>query len=270
MSIQFKLLIAVFIFSVVAGQKFAYAAQQDGNLIANEKAILSIDDLYAQDEQLPAQIEKLQDENVDLPPASIILPSNESTSLGKPNSMFSSRPKTEPDEPEANPLVALDPRNNDITRSILALSAVMILLLVIRTALRRFGGPLTGGRPSGVLEVLGRFPAGRGQHLVLLKLGRRIVLVYQTKGAMSPLSEISDADEVADLLARIEAGSRQTQDGKFQTILGNIKSSDSEGKWNETSLGSIEKTGFGGNEIIDLTRFPRKRISTNTRKRGNI
>lgn len=269
MSTRFKLLIAAALFSVVCGQRFIYAAQQDGDLAANKKATLSTDKLKTQDEQTSALTEEHSDENADSSPASIVLPINESASLGKPNSIFSSRPNTETDQSRTNPLTALDPRENDITRAILALGIVMFLLLGLRAALRRFGGPLTGGRPSGVLEVLGRFPAGRGQHLVLLKLGRRIVLAHQTKGTMLPLSEISDADEVADLLAKIEAGSRQTQSRKFQSILGSLSSADSNGLWDEVRLGRAEKTGFGGNEVIDLTRRPRKRASTTTRKRGD-
>lgn len=268
MSTRFKLLIAAAIFSVICGQRFAYATQEDGDLVANKKATLSTDELIAQPVQPPAPIEKPKDESADYPPASIVLPSNESVALGKPNNIFSSRPTSETDRSKSNPLTALDPRENDITRAILALGIVMFLLLGLRAALRRFGGPLTGGKPSGVLEVLGRFPAGRGQHLVLLKLGRRIVLAYQTKGSMSLLSEISDPDEVADLIARIEAGSRQTRNGKFQSILGGLTSAESTGQWDELRLGRSAKTGFGGNEVIDLTRRSRKRFSADARKQG--
>jgi len=268
MSTRFNLLIAAAIFSVVCGQSFAYADQENGGLVANKKAMLSTDEFIAQPVQTPAPIEKPKDENADSPPASIVLPGRESASLGKPNSIFSSRPSSETGQSKTNLLTELDPRENDVTRAILALGIVMFLLLGLRAALRRFGGPLTGGRPSGVLEVIGRFPAGRGQHLVLLKLGRRIVLAYQTKGSMSLLSEISEQDEVADLLARIEAGSRQTRNGKFQSILRGLSSADSTGQWDEVRLGKSVKTGFGGNEVIDLTRRPRKRISADARKRG--
>ena len=270
MSTRYKLLIAAAMFSVVCGQRFTFAAQQTGDLVANNKATLSTNELNSHAEQTPPLIEKPKDENADSAPAPIVLPSSESASLGKPNSVFSSRPTSESDQSKTNPLTALDPRENDITRAILALGIVMFLLLGLRAGLRRFGGPLTGGRPSGVLEVIGRFPAGRGQHLVLLKLGRRIVLAYQTKGSMSLLSEISDPDEVADLLARIEAGSRQTRSGKFQSILRGLSSADSTGQWDEVRLGRSVKTGFGGNEVIDLTRRPRKHFSADARKRGGV
>lgn len=103
----------------------------------------------------------------------------------------------------------------------LALSGVVGMIVVagvaIRKVARRGGGFFAaigpGGRsPSGVLEVLGRFPLGRGGTLVLLKLDRRVLLVSmgvgRFSGGMNTLCEITDPDEVASLLLRTrdEAG----------------------------------------------------------------
>ena len=105
-----------------------------------------------------------------------------------------------------------DPTQSEIVRVGLALGGVLALILLLRAVLRRMGatsgmsGALGGRRPSGVLEVLGRFPTGRKQSMVLLKLGRRLVLVHQTPTGMQSLAEVVDPDEVAALLTRVEAG----------------------------------------------------------------
>jgi len=62
---RFKLLIAAAIFSVVCEQGSAYAAQQDGDLVANKTAALSTDALINQAEQTPALNEKPKKENAD-------------------------------------------------------------------------------------------------------------------------------------------------------------------------------------------------------------
>jgi hypothetical protein len=66
-----------------------------------------------------------------------------------------------------------------------------------------------GGRaPSGILEVLGRYPVGRGCTLVLLKLDRRILLVSQSSGGklsgvtMTTLAEVTDIEDVASILLK--------------------------------------------------------------------
>ena len=103
------------------------------------------------------------------------------------------------------------------------LALVVILIvgasLVLRRAARASGGLVAsfgaGGRaPAGLLEVLGRYPVGMGQTLVLLKIDRRVLLLAQSRtgrlggAAFTTLAEFTDPDEVASLLvrARDEAG----------------------------------------------------------------
>ena len=121
---------------------------------------------------------------------------------------------------EPGALGSLDPRSNEVVRVIGALALVIGLILLLRAAARRLGGPLLdGGRPSGVLLVLARYPIARGQSLVLLKLGRRVIVCHPAKGAMATRCEIDSEDEVAAMLARIEAGSRGRDAARFEKML---------------------------------------------------
>ncbi len=83
-----------------------------------------------------------------------------------------------------------------------------------------------GGRaPSGVLEVLGRFPIARGQTLVLLKLDRRVLLVGHCSptrggsGGFSTICELSDAEDVASILMKVNEGSGDSLSAKFNELL---------------------------------------------------
>ncbi|MCE7974881.1 MAG: hypothetical protein DYG92_11270 [Leptolyngbya sp. PLA1] len=114
-----------------------------------------------------------------------------------------------------------------------ALATVLALVwggakIVRRLSVRGGGGLLAalgpGGRaPSGVLEVLGRFPAGRGTTLVLLKLDRRVLLLCQThgrgNGGMSTLCEVTDPDEVAGILLRTRDEAGETIATRFREHL---------------------------------------------------
>jgi flagellar biogenesis protein FliO len=124
---------------------------------------------------------------------------------------------------------------------------------------QRGGRPsrITGGsRPSGVVQVLARFPIGRGTQLILLECGQRILLLEQQKGKTSTglqtLSEFSSREDVAELRSRLEASNR-SEDESFQKDL-------------EKSLGMYSRSGatvkFVGSpmseadsmETVDLTR----------------
>ena len=208
-------------------------------------------------------------DSAEIAPISVQLPPHESTPLGQPNTIFSARPQDDPSAQKKSVLAVLDPRTNGALRTAGALTLVIVLLLATRSVLKRFGGPLTGGRPSGVLQVLARFPIGRGQHLVLLQLGRRIVLVHQAKTGMTSLSEVSDPDEVAQLLARVEAGSSEKRSAGFQTILGRLMAHGPRQEWEQFRTGDRSTTRFGDGEVIDLTRrAPRHRAASSSRRRA--
>ena len=152
--------------------------------------------------------------DVETPAAEVTTPVHESMPLGTPNGMLQARPaKVE----VTSALGEFDPRNNDLVRVLLALGAVVVLLFGVRKLMRRAGGVLGGGRrPSGILQVHARYPVARGQHLVLVQVGPRMLLVHQGSGTMRTLSEFQ-GDELTDLRGRLESGERSPQ--VFQRLL---------------------------------------------------
>lgn len=99
--------------------------------------------------------------------------------------------------------------------SLLAVVGLIIVCAVIYKWLASKAGGLAGqvgagGKsPAGILSVLGRYPLGRGQTLVLLQVDRRILLLCQSASGRfgrvittSTLSEIADPDEVASIFAK--------------------------------------------------------------------
>jgi flagellar biogenesis protein FliO len=102
----------------------------------------------------------------------------------------------------------------------LALGAVIAVIFIARALVKRFGNRLGGGkRPSGVVEVLARYPFARGHHIVLIKVGRRIIVTHQSAQGITTLSEFTSHAEVADLMARCEAGARGTEQFTFDSLL---------------------------------------------------
>lgn len=118
------------------------------------------------------------------------------------------------------------------SRTIIALGGVIALALILKFGIKRLAGLSSGlssqlgaaGRsPSGVLEVLGRYPISRGQTLVLLRLDRRIVLLSQTPAGFSTLSEVSDPDEVASILMKARDDEGASLAARFNTLLREVE-----------------------------------------------
>jgi len=85
------------------------------------------------------------------------------------------------------------------SRTIGALALVVVLIVAARLMLKRFG-PVSGARRSDVLDVLARTAVSSRHQLLLVRLGRRVVLVGQAPTSMTTLSEVTDADEAAALI----------------------------------------------------------------------
>jgi hypothetical protein len=95
---------------------------------------------------------------------------------------------------------------------------------------------------------------------LLLKLGRRIVLVHHHGSSVTALSEVVDPDEVASLLSRLEAGAADgSRDAaRFRNSLQEVmsESTDSADQVAKPRRARPQRTVLppGDSEIVDLTR----------------
>ena len=102
------------------------------------------------------------------------------------------------------------------------LAVVLVLLWMIRAMIRRSGHGASGlaaraGAPSGVLSVLARYPVARGQQVMLLGVGQRILVVHQSQGSMRTLSEVVDDDEVLALRMQVNGQDRSNAEADFSS-----------------------------------------------------
>lgn len=104
---------------------------------------------------------------------------------------------------------------------------VIFIVAAIFQRVLRAGGHLTSGvrAPSGIMEMLGRYPVGRGQNLLLIKLDQRVLLIGQTlpsrgsAGSLSTLSELADGEDVASILLKVSESESAGPAAKFNKLL---------------------------------------------------
>jgi flagellar biogenesis protein FliO len=84
-----------------------------------------------------------------------------------------------------------------------ALVAVVVLIFILRGLGRLFFPAATGRGQSRVVEVLSRSPLAPKQQVMLLRVGRRLIVVGDSGSQMNTLCEISDPDEVAGLVGQL-------------------------------------------------------------------
>jgi flagellar biogenesis protein FliO len=99
-------------------------------------------------------------------------------------------------------------------RTLLALAVVIVLIFVARILLKRFS-PVSGPQRREVLDVLARTTVSPRHQLLLVRVGRRVVLVGQGPASLTTLSEVTDAEEVAALIETIAgAGTKKVDSAK--------------------------------------------------------
>ncbi len=121
-----------------------------------------------------------------------------------------------------------------------------------------------GGRaPAGILEVLGRYPISAGCTLVMLKVDRRILLISQTgKGraglfggrmggemTMQTLSEITDPEDVASILIKVQDDESRAANERFQGLLGQAERE-------QTRIERLAERRGGMIDCVDLRQSP--------------
>lgn len=87
-------------------------------------------------------------------------------------------------------------------KDMLPLLAVLTLIAVAAFVVKRFMPAKTLLAGAGVLEVVARLSLSPKQTLVLVKMGRRLVLLGTTADGITALSEVADPDQVASLLGQ--------------------------------------------------------------------
>ncbi len=138
-----------------------------------------------------------------------------------------------------------------------ALAAVLVAILGAKWGAQKLGLRLTSARrPSGVVEILARYPIAKGQQVMLIKIARRVLVVHQSSAGMRTLSELASAEEVADLMARIEAGDRATKDPRFEATLQSALQGDLRSAGRGARVPNAEDADAV--ETIDLTRTARR------------
>lgn len=92
----------------------------------------------------------------------------------------------------------------DFFRIPCALGAVILLILGLRSAGKRLSGVGTNKNGGRGVQVLSRSVVAPRQQMLVVQFGRRLLLVGSSGAEMTPLCQLDDPDEVAEVLAQLK------------------------------------------------------------------
>ena len=106
----------------------------------------------------------------------------------------------------------------DLKRVGLSLMLVLGVIFAARFAMKKLFPAVSVGRNSQVISVVSRSVIGPKQQFLLVKLGKRLVLIGDSGVSMSPLAEITDPSEVAELVGQLQSESNHSSVGAFASM----------------------------------------------------
>lgn len=137
--------------------------------------------------------------------------SNERLSLGKPTNVIDASTS----DPKPNPLN----ESSWFIKTVGALGVVLAAILLTRMILNRVLGRTAVSGPSPLLEVLARVSVARGQNILLIRTGRRVLLVGDGSSGLRTLADIQEPEEVAGLLSAAAADRPHSVSSSFSQLL---------------------------------------------------
>lgn len=100
-----------------------------------------------------------------------------------------------------------------------ALGVVLAIVFGIRWLLKRGGVVSTAVPQGGVVEVLSRTTVAPRSHVVLMRVGTRVLVVSDSPTGMRTLASVHEAEEVAELLGAIDSAKPTSMSQSFGSVM---------------------------------------------------
>jgi flagellar biogenesis protein FliO len=104
-------------------------------------------------------------------------------------------------------------------RVVLALGTVLLAVYIVHRVWRRLGMPGSPNKPGQTLQIISRLAVSPRQQILLIRVGRRFVLIGNSGTQMNSLCEISDPEEAAALLGHTVTESKESISATFNDVL---------------------------------------------------
>jgi flagellar biogenesis protein FliO len=107
-----------------------------------------------------------------------------------------------------------------VLNTVTALGAVLLVIFGLRALLTRIGVATGGGARHPAVEVLSRTMIAPRNHVLLMRVANRILVVGDSPAGLRTLAQIDDPAEIAGLLAATTAASPHSISRGFSQMLG--------------------------------------------------
>ncbi|MEM8739355.1 MAG: flagellar biosynthetic protein FliO [Planctomycetota bacterium] len=153
-------------------------------------------------------------------PAAADTPAIESTPLGQPARRLAARSSGAPGAP-AGPdgQAGLDPPTGGwLLSTLAALGVVIALIFAARWVYTKLGGQVVA-RATPAVEVLSRTTVAPKNHVLLLRVGQRVLVVGDSSTGLRTLANLDEPEEVASILQSVTTAGDRSVSKSFNSLV---------------------------------------------------
>lgn len=149
----------------------------------------------------------------------------------EPGRKYEPIPLRQPDEQveQGSPGFTFKAPEGVVRNTAVSLGLVLILFLGVAWFVKRAQPQSHAMLPTGVVEVLGRMPISQKQQLQLVRMGPKLLLVSSTGTGMQTLGEISDPNQVEQMVAMCQANRAGGITQSFRQVMGQFENENVQG-----------------------------------------
>ena len=149
----------------------------------------------------------------------------------EPGRKYEPIPLRQPDEQveQGSPGFTFKAPEGVVRNTAVSLGLVLILFLGVAWFVKRAQPQSHAILPTGVIEVLGRMPISQKQQLQLVRMGPKLLLVSSTGTGMQTLGEISDPNQVEQMVAMCQANRAGGITQSFRQVMGQFENENVQG-----------------------------------------
>lgn len=111
-----------------------------------------------------------------------------------------------------------------IGTTVAALGAILLLFLGLVQVWRRYSPPANQSLPDAAWEILGSAPLDNKHQVMVVRLGRRLLVLGRSEEGLQTLSEITSADEVSQLVTLCQSAHQPAEKSSFRQLYENFRS----------------------------------------------
>jgi flagellar biogenesis protein FliO len=153
---------------------------------------------------------------------------------------------------------------NWFLQTLAALGVVIGLIFLTRWGWMKMSGQASANTTgSRTVEVLSRTAVAPKNHVLLLRVGQRVLVVGDSAQGLRTLTELDDPDEVAEVLTEVSAQQEHSVTNNFRQMMSRVSGQFDERQWTR------EQGGDESEHLLDRSRAEVSSLMSRVRAMAN-